>query len=150
MTGEPSHRERAEGTLRAFALGMSEAPLAHVTLIRALERLRGLPEMAVPAARAATPAAAGPASASEALEEEAYAAVEIDARLGTSEDEDWKPFRVELSVRKGWHVNANPAGAGLVPVTVQGVVGRVRGLRYPAGAAWDGARESCRSTRVAW
>jgi hypothetical protein len=37
-------------------------------------------------------------------------------------------------VRKGWHVNANPAGAGLEPVTVAGVVGGVRGLRYPAGA----------------
>ena len=41
-------------------------------------------------------------------------------------------------MRKGWHVNANPAGDGLVPVTVQGVVGRVRGLRYPAGSPWDG------------
>ena len=41
-------------------------------------------------------------------------------------------------MRKGWHVNANPAGAGLVPVTVAGVVGRVRGLRYPAGSAWNG------------
>jgi hypothetical protein len=77
-------------------------------------------------------------TAGEALEEEAYAAVEIDARLGTSEDEEWKPFRLELNVRKGWHVNANPAGAGLVPVTVAGVVGGVRGLRYPAGSAWNG------------
>ena len=40
-------------------------------------------------------------------------------------------------MRKGWHVNANPAGAGLVPVTVSGVVGSVRGLRYPAGAPWS-------------
>jgi len=138
-TGDPVHRERAETTLRAFAAGMAEAPLAHVTLIRALERLRALPASVAPTRPALAPAASSaPASAGEALEEEAYAAVEIDARLGSSEDEDWKPFRLELSVRRGWHVNANPAGAGLVPVTVSGVVGGVRGLRYPAGAPWNG------------
>jgi hypothetical protein len=114
---------------------MAEAPLAHVTLVRAVERLRTLPELKAAAVKAEVPVAL---TAGEALEEEAYAAVEIDARLGTSEDEEWKPFRLELSVRKGWHVNANPAGADLVPVTVAGVVGRVRGLRYPAGSAWNG------------
>jgi uncharacterized protein len=134
-TGDAAHRRRAEGTLRAFASAMAEAPLAHVTLIRAVERLGTLPEAPAAAVRAEVPAAI---TAGEALEEEAYAAVEIDARLGTSEDEEWKPFRLELNVRKGWHVNANPAGAGLVPVTVAGVVGRVRGLRYPAGSAWNG------------
>jgi uncharacterized protein len=134
-TGDPVHRGRAEGTLRAFASTMAEAPLAHVTLIRALERLRALPEMAPAVKKAEAPA---PVSAGEALEEEAYDAVELDGRLGTSEDEDWKPFRLELNVRKGWHVNANPAGAGLTPVTVAGVVGGVRGLRYPAGSAWNG------------
>ena len=41
-------------------------------------------------------------------------------------------------MKKGWHVNASPAGAGLVPVRVSGVIGGVRGLRYPAGAPWDG------------
>jgi uncharacterized protein len=134
-TGDAAHRRRAEGTLRAFASAMAEAPLAHVTLIRAVERLGTLPEAPAAAVKAEVPAAV---TAGEALEEEAYAAVEIDARLGTSEDEEWKPFRLELNVRKGWHVNANPAGAGLVPVTVAGVVGRVRGLRYPAGSAWNG------------
>jgi len=134
-TGDAAHRRRAEGTLRAFAAAMAEAPLAHVTLIRAVERLRTLSESPAAAVEAEAPAAV---TAGEALEEEAYAAVEIDARLGTSEDEEWKPFRLELNVRKGWHVNANPAGAGLVPVTVAGVVGRVRGLRYPAGSAWNG------------
>jgi uncharacterized protein YyaL (SSP411 family) len=82
-TGDPAHRPRAEGTLRAFASAMAEAPLAHVTLIRAVERLRTLPEAAAAAVKVAAPAAV---TAGEALEEEAYAAVEIDARLGTSEE----------------------------------------------------------------
>ena len=139
-TGDASHRRRAEATLGAFAAGMTEAPLAHVTLVRALERLRALPESATRTlAKPSAPeqAAAAP-SAAEALEEEAYAAVEIEGRLGTSEDEEWKPFRIELDVKKGWHVNATPPGAGLEPVRVSGVIGGVRGVRYPAGAAWDG------------
>jgi uncharacterized protein YyaL (SSP411 family) len=141
QTGKGAHRQRAESTLSAFAGGMEEAPLAHVTLVRALEALRALPpSLAVPAAAAQAPsraAAPAPPSASEALEDEAYAAVEIDGRLGTSEDDDWKPFRIELDVKKGWHVNANPAGTGLVPVKVAGVIGRVRDVSYPAGAPRD-------------
>ena len=110
-------RERSS----AFADGMTQAPLAHVTLARALERLVATPRTAPPAPRVkAAPAsqaveatAVPPATAT--LEDEAYDAVEIDARLGSSEDDDWKPFRVELTVRKGWHVNANPAGSGPRP-----------------------------------
>ncbi len=139
-TGEGVHRQRAEATIEAFAAGLEEAPLAHVTLVRALEALRSLPpSLAVAAGALAAPAAqAAPApSPSEALEEAAYAAVEIDGRLGTSEDDDWKPFRIELEVKKGWHVNANPAGSGLVPLKVAGVIGGVRNVSYPAGAPWD-------------
>ncbi len=138
-TGDPVHRERATAALEAFAGAMGEAPLGHVTLIRALERLRALPELPARASAAAAAADTKPAETpGEALEAEAYEAVAIDARLGSSEDDDWKPFKVELEVRKGWHVNANPAAPGLVPVTVKGVVGSVRGVRYPAGAPWDG------------
>jgi hypothetical protein len=45
---------------------------------------------------------------------------------------------VELAVRAGWHVNANPPGPGLAPTSVSGVVGGVRNVRYPAGEPWDG------------
>jgi hypothetical protein len=144
LTGDPAWADRAEGALRAFGEGMSQAPLAHVTLARALERLLVTPRTAFAAPRAvAAPVseAAGPTAAPSAtgtLEDEAYDAVEIDARLGTSEDDEWKPFRVEMTVRKGWHVNANPAGPGLVPTGVAGVVGRLRNVRYPAGEVWDG------------
>jgi uncharacterized protein YyaL (SSP411 family) len=133
LTGDPGWQQRAERTLLAFAEGMRQAPLAHVTLVRALERL-----LALPAGQAArpTPAAASPAvPAAESLEDEARAVVEIDARLGRGEDEEWKPFRVELGIARGFHLNANPAGGGLVPTSVAGVVGRVREVRYPAGEA---------------
>jgi uncharacterized protein YyaL (SSP411 family) len=149
LTGSPELAARAEGTLLAFADGMAQAPFAHVTLVRALERFRDVGRTALVAAGtgavrrdAAARGAAEPPAAPDApvpsLEEEAYDALEVEARLGTSDDEEWKPFRLELRLRRGWHVNANPAGAGLEPLRVAGVLGRVRGLRYPAGQPWNG------------
>ncbi len=148
-TGEAAFADRAEETLLAFAGGVSRAPLAHVTLVRAVERLRGL---ARPAARrpveaspgAVAKVAAGPETAAQPetvaarLEEEAEEAVELSGRLGSAVEDDWKPFELELAPKKGWHANANPAGEGLVPTSVAGVLGRVRNLRYPAGESWDG------------
>jgi hypothetical protein len=157
LTGDPEFAARAEGTLLAFADGMAQAPLAHVTLVRALERFRDLQratlvapgggvarrersERAIPRAAASSTEAppVEPVPAAPSLEEEAYDALEVEAKLGTSEDEDWKPFRLELAFRRGWHANANPAGEGLTPLKVTGVLGRVRDVRYPAGAPWDG------------
>jgi uncharacterized protein len=144
LTGERAWLDRAEGTLRAFAEGMAQAPLAHVTLVRALDRFLerpraadAAPRSAAPAATAGDPGTVAPPAA-DALESEAYDAVEIEGRLGTSEDDDWKPFRVELAVRAGWHVNANPAGPGLVPTSVAGLVGRLRAVRYPPAERWEG------------
>jgi hypothetical protein len=139
-TGDVWWAGRAEAAVLAFADGIEQAPLAHVTLARALERLLEAPRPAptVAAATESKPAAAQPAAAAEALEEEAYEAAELEGRLGSSDDDDWKPFRVEIAVRTGWHLNAHPAGAGLVATAVAGVVGRLRNVRYPAGETWDG------------
>jgi uncharacterized protein len=139
LTGEGVWKERAERSLLAFAEEMIQAPLAHVTLVRALEQLLALPGAAPrrssgPATAAAAAAPAEPGS----LEDAARDVVEVDARLESGADEEWKPFRVELAVARGWHINANPAGDGLVPTTLAGVLGRVREVRYPAGEAWEG------------
>jgi len=40
LTGERRYRERAEGVLRAFAPEMAKEPLAHLTLLRAAQRLK--------------------------------------------------------------------------------------------------------------
>jgi hypothetical protein len=136
--------ERAGAALLAFADGVSRSPQAHVTLVRALARFQALEGAeatardatsdGVPAARPAEP----PAAASPSTEDEAYDAVEVYGRLGSGVEEEWKPFRVELELRKGWHANANPAAQGLVPTAVAEVVGRLRNVRYPAGETWDG------------
>ena len=75
----------------------------------------------------------------EALEDEARDAVEIEARLGTGEDEFWKPFTVDLAIRPGFHVNPNPAPEqGLIATAISGVLGSVRLVRYPAGEPSEG------------
>jgi uncharacterized protein YyaL (SSP411 family) len=138
LTGEQEWLARARRTLLAFATGMERAPLAHVTLVRGLERLRSAGAEA-PRARAPRDAAgAGTGTGPAALEDEALEAVELEGRLDRSDDEEWKPFRLELKVAAGFHLNASPGSAGLVPLSVGGVVGSVRRVRYPPGDLWNG------------
>jgi hypothetical protein len=119
LTGEAGYRERAEAALGAFGEGTSAAPLAHVTLLRAV------PGLSVPAPKRE---AAAPAP----LEEDARDVVEVVGRL-VSGGEGWRAFTIELKIRNGWHVNANPAGADLVPTKVAPVLGGLRGVSYPEG-----------------
>jgi uncharacterized protein YyaL (SSP411 family) len=124
--GDEGPRARAEALLCAFSEGITGAPLAHVTLVRAVPRLGVV--------ATARPAAAPPATASspESLEDEAREVVEVVGRLGSGED--WRPFTVELKVAKGWHVYANAAGhSSVIPTSMAPVLGRVRALRYPEG-----------------
>jgi uncharacterized protein YyaL (SSP411 family) len=118
-TGERAFRERAERVVAAFGEAIDELPLAHVTLVRAAMRVEG----EAPAARPRRPAAAS------ALEREARDVVEATAWLEGDEEAGWRRFVVELAIREGWHLNANPAGQPfLVPLVVSG---SVRELTYP-------------------
>ncbi len=135
-TGRASFRERAEAALGAFAEGMETAALAHVTLLRALPRLVGAPAPK-PSASAPPP----PAASGIDLEDEARDVVEVGGRLGAG-TEEWRPFAVELKIRKGWHLNAHPAGASLVPTTIVPVLGKLRGLRYPEGEPFGPASDA--------
>jgi uncharacterized protein YyaL (SSP411 family) len=132
LTGDVFWRERAEAGLAAFGEGMTAAPLAHVTLVRGLARRAGVQEAG--AVRAAEPRAAAAASAD--LEQEARDALEVRGRLGAGAG-GFRPFSVELTLRRGWHVNANPAGPSLVATTLEPVLGELRDVRYPPGEAVD-------------
>jgi uncharacterized protein YyaL (SSP411 family) len=132
ITGDPRWGERAEAVVRAFAAGITRAPLGHVTLVRALGRLQGRSSSAP--GPTSPPAGATAPSAVDGLEAEARDVVEIEACLGRADDEVWKPFSVELVVRSGFHLNANPASdPALVATAVGGIVGGLRNVLYPAG-----------------
>jgi len=105
LTGKATYRERAEDALRAFAPDLEQYPQGAMTLALAVERYH-----------------AGPATSLEAL-----AASVVVARIETTSP----GFRVLLTVKGGWHINANPASSPyLIPTEIQG---EVRNVSYPPG-----------------
>jgi hypothetical protein len=128
LTGDRVHERRAAALLRAFGKGMSELPFAHVTLVQGLRR-HGNVQVAV-----ATPRAGAPKGS--ALAAEAVGVLEATGSLGrVALEGGWRRFSVELHVREGWHVSANPASpAFLAPTEIRaGGYAEVRDLRYPEG-----------------
>jgi uncharacterized protein YyaL (SSP411 family) len=131
LTGDRRWTDRAEAAVLGFGDGVSRAPYAHVTFVRAVLRRHDVGPSA-PGAEPVPAATAPAASAMEALEEEGRDAVEVVGRLGSGDDDVWKPFTVELEIRPGFHLNANPADdPALVATSVAGVLGAVRNVRYP-------------------
>ena len=119
--GERRRARPAHRRARSIAAGRGGAARLRGRDGRGAARARHADPRAGAAARAAReptaaahrprrPAPPCPSRRAEALEEEAYAAVEIDARLGSSEDEEWKPFRLELSVQQGLARERQPGG----------------------------------------
>jgi hypothetical protein len=137
-TGDASWRERAAATMQAFGRGMASMPLAHVTLVRALRRL----------GPGAVPKPVAPAADSRSLlEDEARDVVELAGRLGAGAA-PWRSFVLELKVREGWHLNANPASLpSLVATSIEPVLGGLRGVRYPDGEAAGSGGEEVRVYR---
>jgi uncharacterized protein YyaL (SSP411 family) len=164
-TGNPAYRQRAAAALRAFAPDLERSPLEVPTLALAVLRYwqagTAVPAAAAPTAAAATePASDGPTaigSSAAGPERQALAVVSAEAHLlaaprppaagATGEPgapgspgapgEGWRPFKVTVRIRDGWHVNANPASlAFLVPTRLGG---GVRGLAYPHPARFRSA-----------
>jgi len=133
-TGEPAYRERALALVGAFGRSIREHPLAHVTLVRAAMRL------AAPARQAAPPRDAPRPAAPPRPADEAREAVEIRARLGAGSVPGWRPFSVELAIRPGFHLNANPPLLRfMVPTEVRAAGRELRDLRYPKADRYEGS-----------
>ena len=128
-TRDDRYHERAAQTLGAFADAVAVAPLGHVTLVGALGRLA-----AEPTPKGAPPLASRSSSAeSEDLEETARDVVAVVGELLPGR-EGFRGFTVELDIRSGWHVVANPSEApALVSTKLAAVLGRLRNVRYPEG-----------------
>ncbi len=125
ITGEARFLERAQQTLAAFSPTVEEVPLAHVTMIRAA---RVIASTTLASQGATTPAGRPGIRVASGLESTALAVVEARGKLGPGEGE-WRPFTLDLAIRSGWHINANPAShASLIPTQISG---DVRQVRYP-------------------
>jgi uncharacterized protein YyaL (SSP411 family) len=128
LTGRPAYRERAQAALKSFGADLEQHPRAVATV--ALATLRG---GAFPLAEGGGEVASAPPPPMSALAREV---VEIAGRFeGEGGADGYRPFRVELEIRDGWHVNANPASLEfLIPTSVEGVV---REVRYPEGESFS-------------
>ncbi len=140
LTGDGAFREKAQGALSAFGADLDRAPLAHVTLVRAVARLGAAGPTSHSGAPVAAPVVAA-AGGTEDLEDEAREAVEVAGRLAPGH-EAIRGFTVELKVGRGFHVYANPPGAAnLPPTALASVLGRLLEVRYPAAEVDAGMGE---------
>jgi hypothetical protein len=109
---------------------IEQFPLGHLTLVRAFMRAA----IAPPDAADEAPLAA----AKPTLEVEARHLVEAHGTLHDAPGA-WRPFHVDLTIKAGWHLNANPALLRfLVPTEVKRLRGELRGVRYPAADRYEG------------
>jgi uncharacterized protein len=134
---EDLYVERAEALLRAFGRSARQYPLGHVSLLRAAARFAARAPVVRRPVTVASPESARTVRAKTA--EEASAVVAIHGSFDRSAAGPWKPFKLDLTIRRGFHLNANPPLLRfMVPTEVRGVEGDVRALRYPMADRYEG------------
>ncbi len=126
LTGEVRYRNRAAQILHAFGGGMRAQPSASVHLAAAAERyLRSA------SVRVSLPAVA------EAVMVDSLVGIRVELPTSLLVAGETFAVRVHLTVREGWHINANPpSGDSLIPtsLTVNADLPLgFGGVRYPAG-----------------
>ncbi|HIG53268.1 MAG TPA: DUF255 domain-containing protein [Candidatus Latescibacteria bacterium] len=126
LTGEVRYRNRAAQILHAFGGGMRAQPSASVHLAAAAERyLRSA------SVRVSLPAVA------EAVMVDSLVGIRVELPTSPLIAGETFAVTVHLTVREGWHINANPpSGDSLIPtsLTVNADLPLgFGGVRYPAG-----------------
>ncbi len=130
-TGKVEYRQRAAAAVRAFSRVLDTQPTAAPSLALAAWELSGTEVATQEAKRGGTTG-----SASSGVGELAMEVVSLRAGLEDSAHHGgWVDFWLTLSIRDGWHLNANPASLGFLKPTQ--VEGAVRAVRYPAGRMLD-------------
>ena len=130
-TGKVEYRQRAAAAVRAFSRVLDTQPTAAPSLALAARELSGIEMAAQEAKRGGTTG-----SGSSGVGELAMEVVSLRAGLEDSAHRgEWVDFWLTLSIRDGWHLNANPASLEVLKPTQ--VEGAVRAVRYPAGRVLD-------------
>ena len=141
-TGETVYRQRAESAMKAFAADLDERPGNLRTLAQAVDRYhRGSTPPGVPSGKerpsakqtGQTGQTGQTSGTGGSIDKLAEKLVTTDIVVGnpSSTDPPGRPFELRLTIREGWHVNANPPSFKyLIPTEVQG---DVRNVRYPEG-----------------
>ena len=135
-TGKPVYRQRAEAAMKAFASALEERANAP-TMALALDRYhRG---GGVPATVTSLSSQQDPRKKQKPESPAQLAKKLVTTKLvlddAASNAAGWRSFELRLTVREGWHINANPPSLKyLIPTEVQG---EVRNVRYPEGEIFN-------------
>jgi uncharacterized protein YyaL (SSP411 family) len=136
-TGDRAWLTEARSSLKAFATLIESHTDAVRTLAIALRRYHEIAEAGDVAHQAEDLAArerTADAPATHKLEEAAAGLVLPVLHLDAEGEDGWRPFRLELTIEPGWHVQANPASADyLIPTSLRAEGAEIRDLRYPPG-----------------
>lgn len=108
LTDRPIFQARAVTAIQAYSGALAAAPVAMPTVALAAQM----------------------APNEELVRERDLVSAELRVLDGTAE-EGWQRFELHLSIRQGWHLNANPASDEfLVPTRL---AGELRSVVYPEG-----------------
>lgn len=130
-TGEERFRTRAEALLSGFGEELAQRPRSVLTLAQAAIQYLNGPQTT----RAVVDAKPTPVPSMLPLDSLAMELVEANLTLADqAADDEWRGFVLEVAIRRGWHINANPASMKfLIPTQVDG---DVRALSYPPGESF--------------
>ena len=133
-TGNAVYRQRAESAMKAFAADLDERPGTLRTLAQAVGRYhRG----STPSRVLASKERASSEQINEPIDKLAEKLVTTNVVMGdqSTTDTPGRPFELRLTIREGWHINANPPSFKyLIATEVQGDVWDVR---YPQGDTFE-------------
>ena len=130
-TGKVEYRQRAAAAVRGFNRVLTVQPAAAPSLTLAAGEL-ARSEVAIQSAGPGGSTILGSSGAGDLARE----VVSLQAGLNESAPRgEWAGFWLTLSIREGWHLNANPASLEFLKPTW--VDGAVRAMRYPAGRMLD-------------
>jgi len=132
-SGEERWLERAHESLGSFSVLLEQRPEAVKTLLVGSHRYQRLGSDESRAV--VSDERVGATDVSFDLTEESGQIVSAVLATGTADDEGWRPFRLDLQIEKGWHVNAPNGGGSDQPLSLVGEAVEIRGLRWPA-ARW--------------
>jgi len=120
-SGEERWLERADKAIGAFSAVLEQRPETVKTLLVAAHRFQ---QMGTYERRAV-------GAISSDLEDESLQKVSPVLAIGLADEQGWQPFRLELQIVEGWHVNA-PGGDESSPhLNLIGQDMEIRGLRWP-------------------
>ena len=130
-SGETRWLDRARRAIGAFSGLAERRPEAVKTLLVAICRHRGADRGLSENGAEATHGITGGYSFD--LGEQARRRVAAVLAAGGADREGWQPFRLELRIEGGWHVNAPGHDESAEALKLEGQAMEIRGVRFPAG-----------------